>query len=425
VSETLEKPVFTSTSTDWYDKVIKRTIMQTTFCDNQQNTEENYRRRCTNTSSSVPLPHLDIELTERCNNSCIHCYINLPITHSAQQRELSTNEWVSVLKQATDLGTQSIRFTGGEPLLRLDFVELFLNARRLGLEVQIFTNARLITPELARLFAHNPLRKRIEITVYGMTEYSYDAVTCATGAYRQFRTGLDLLLEYKVPFLVKWIDLPQNHNEWDDFERWAVKLPWTKYPPTKTMQFDKRARRDSPYRNTRIDNLRPAPKAVAANLIKDFCNTRRMKQFYTRINGYPCEKLFDCAAGHSLCIDAYGQIQGCMSLRDPKLALDVRARPDALHHALIEMPKILGALEAHHSEYFLRCARCFLRGLCDSCPANSWMEYGFLDFPVEHLCQVTHEYARFLGLLSPSENAWDVSDWESRVFRLKTSLTSA
>ena len=90
---------------------------------------------------------LDFELTERCNNACIHCCIN-QMEHDAglAAREMDTGFVKDLLQQAADLGCLSVRFAGGEPLLRSDFTDLYLFARRLGLRVVLFTNARLITP---------------------------------------------------------------------------------------------------------------------------------------------------------------------------------------------------------------------------------------------------------------------------------------
>ncbi|MCI0477789.1 MAG: hypothetical protein L0Y55_16220, partial [Anaerolineales bacterium] len=63
------------------------------------------------------LGHLDIELTERCANNCIHCYINLPPGDQvAKQRELSLADWCAIADQVTALGCFSVRLTGGEPL---------------------------------------------------------------------------------------------------------------------------------------------------------------------------------------------------------------------------------------------------------------------------------------------------------------------
>ena len=90
-------------------------------------------------AGSAPSPRasasLDIELTERCDNDCIHCCINLPAGDAAARaREMTTAQVEDVLRQAADLGCLQVRFTGGEPLLRPDFEELYLFARRLGLD---------------------------------------------------------------------------------------------------------------------------------------------------------------------------------------------------------------------------------------------------------------------------------------------------
>jgi sulfatase maturation enzyme AslB (radical SAM superfamily) len=61
-------------------------------------------------------------------------------------------------------------------------------------------------------------------------------------------------------------------------------------------------------------------------------------------------------------------------------------------------------------EYLKRCARCFLKGLCEQCPAKSWMEHGTLDTPVEYLCEVAHVQARYLGWVGEHEYGWDVKE---------------
>ena len=139
------------------------------------------------------LGRLDMELTERCNNNCIHCCINLPAgDRTAQERELASEEIKAILSQAAALGCMEVRFTGGEPLLRPDFEELYLTARRLGMQVILFTNARRITPELAQLLARIPPGRVVEVTVYGMHAESYDAAAASRGAFAEFWRGVEL-----------------------------------------------------------------------------------------------------------------------------------------------------------------------------------------------------------------------------------------
>ena len=113
-------------------------------------------------NSNSLLGQLDIELTERCNNNCIHCYINLPADDRlAQKKELTAGEIKGVLREAASLGCAAVRFTGGEPLLRDDFEELYIFSRRLGLRVIIYTNATLISRGLAELFSRLPPLNKI------------------------------------------------------------------------------------------------------------------------------------------------------------------------------------------------------------------------------------------------------------------------
>jgi len=150
------------------------------------------------------LGHLDMELTERCNNNCIHCCINLPPGDmTAKKKELSTEEVKAILADAAALGALSVRLTGGEPLLREDFEEIYVFARRLGLKVLLFTNATLLTPNLVDLFCRIPPLVEIEISLYGMKRESYVAVTRTPGSFEAAMRGINLLLKKKVPFYAR------------------------------------------------------------------------------------------------------------------------------------------------------------------------------------------------------------------------------
>ena len=160
------------------------------------------------------LSRLDIELTERCNNDCIHCCINLPASdRHARSREMTTARVCDVIGEAAELGCLQVRLTGGEPLLRPDFEEIYLFARKLGLKVLIFTNARLISRHLADLLRDVPPLADIEVTVYGMHARSYDAVTRVPGSFAQFRRGVRRLLERRIRLVVKGALLPPNRGE--------------------------------------------------------------------------------------------------------------------------------------------------------------------------------------------------------------------
>lgn len=359
--------------------------------------------------------HLDLELTERCNNACIHCYINRPKEDPiAERRELDTTRWKEILHEAVELGALSVRLTGGEPLLRDDFAEIYLFARRLGLKVVLFTNARLITPKIADLLALIPPLKKVEISAYGINPESYDEVASIPGAFVEFCRGIKFLLDRQVPFVVKSVLLPQNREERNQFETWASTLPGMDRLPRYSVFLDMRARRDSPAKNRRIAALRFSPEEGVAFLSRDAENYRKsMAHFATQFMGPKGDRLFTCGAGEAGCVDAYGFYQMCLLLRHPKMVYDLKQ--GTLRKALTEFFPRLREIRASNPAYLKRCARCFLKGLCEQCPAKSWAEHGTLDTPVEYLCQVAHAQARYLGLLSEEEWAWEITDWEKRI----------
>jgi radical SAM protein with 4Fe4S-binding SPASM domain len=360
------------------------------------------------------LGRLDMELTERCNNNCIHCYINLPFDDPCKARELSAEKIKAILMEAVDLGCLTVRFTGGEPLLRDDFQEIYLFARKLGLKVLLFTNATLITPELADLFARIPPRKKIEVSVYGMSKKSYEAVTRTPGSFHAAKRGIALLQERGIPFVVKAAVLSPNKGELDEFEAWAVTIPGMEKPPAYSCFFDLRARPGSEEKNDQIRQLRATPEDGIKIISRDRERyLAEMRQFCTRFMKSSGDRLFSCGAGHGACVDAYGFVQPCMLLRDKEAVYDLRK--GTLREALTEFfPKIRG-IKSQNSDYLSRCGRCFLKGLCEQCPGKSWMEHGTLDTPVEYLCQVAHVRALDLGLLREGEKAWAVEDWTKRI----------
>jgi MoaA/NifB/PqqE/SkfB family radical SAM enzyme len=420
------------------------------------------------------LSQLDIELTERCNNACVHCLINRPEhDEGARSREMDTDFVKSLLRQAADLGCLMVRFTGGEPLLREDFPELYLYARRLGMRVILFTNGRLITEELADLLACVPPGRWVEVSVYGMHAASYDASAVAKGSFVEFRRGVERLRVRGIPFVVKGAILPPNKDEWEEFNAWAAEFLSMDHLPGESMNFDLRARRDDPAKNERIRKLRLSPEETVQTLARDPRYVPGMREFCAKFMGPPGDLLFRCGAGHGTCVDAYGNAQMCMPLRHPDTVVDLRAamqseqapavhsiaspptaaQPTNIHgsanippdpnscgtgpenshtsgdhimgshessplrYALTEFFPRLRETRATNPEYLRRCARCFLKGLCEQCPGKSWMEHGTLDTPVEYLCAVAHSQARYLGLIKDGENSWDVANGKERIAR--------
>jgi radical SAM protein with 4Fe4S-binding SPASM domain len=337
---------------------------------------------------------------------------------------MTAREIYDAIKEAEDMGCLSIRLTGGEPLIRDDFEEIYLYIRHLGLKVILFTNATLINSRLVDLLRRVPPLEKVEVTIYGMTKASYEALTRTPGSFQAAFDGVDLLLKAGIPFVVKGAVLPQNIDDINDFEAWASHIPWMTSPPNYSMFFNLRGRRDNrgeEVRNNIIRRLRLSPQKGLEILTRrsdDYL--RDMKQFCSKFLEPPGDRLFSCGAGLGSCsLDAYGNLQPCLQLRHPDTTYDLSK--GSLKDALTNFLPRVRQMRASNSGYLSRCAHCFLKSLCDQCPARSWLEHGTLDTPVEYLCEIAHAQALYLGLVEPGEKAWEVLDWEDRIKKLSQS----
>lgn len=129
----------------------------------------------------------------------------------------------------------------------------------------------------------------------------------------------------------------------------------------------------------------------------------------------PCGLPVSCGTGHGTCVDSYGMARMCLPLRHQDMVCDLHRH--SLREALTEVFPRFREMKATNPDYLRRCAACFLKGLCEQCPAKSWMEYGSLDTPVEYLYDVAHAQARYLGLVGVEEKAWEVTDGREWVER--------
>ncbi len=129
---------------------------------------------------------MDLALTYRCNNKCIHCYAGGP----KQTSELSTEEWFSVIGKLHDLGIPHIVFTGGEPTLREDLAALITQTQKLELVSGLVTNGRKLKDKAYLQSLIDAGLDHIQITVESSDPKVHDKITGAKGSWRETVQGL-------------------------------------------------------------------------------------------------------------------------------------------------------------------------------------------------------------------------------------------
>jgi len=331
-----------------------------------------------------------LELTFRCNLRCVHCYVAHGHSGIAGQRELTAGEISSILDQAVDEGCLWLLLTGGEPLLRPDFQEIYLSCKKKGLILTLFTNGTLLTPQIADLLAEwRPFA--VEVTLYGRTQETYERITGIPGSHARCLRGIDLLLERGIPLRLKTMLMTLNKHEVWDIKAFAEGLG---------VQY-----RFDPMMNGGLQDLAPlayrlSPGEVVALDLADESRSREWRTFCDRFRGVRADphRLFICGAGHSsFHVDPYGQLSPCLIARH----LEFDLRQGSFHAGWHQFLAQVRALEPGPG---YACAQCELLPLCGQCPGWAMLEGGNREKPVEFLCQIAHLRANAFGWYRDAEN---------------------
>ena len=166
-----------------------------------------------------------LKLTERCNCRCLMC--DIWKKNRDARGELSTKEWKKVLLGLRQwLGKRHIWFTGGEPFLRKDCIELIQYGSSLGLSIGVITNGMLLKPEQMPKLIDSGL-KEYHVSIDSMTPEIHDHLRGIQGAYKlAVRNVLALKKELhdsekSMKIVIKTIILRQNLNEILPIVEWA------------------------------------------------------------------------------------------------------------------------------------------------------------------------------------------------------------
>ena len=168
----------------------------------------------------IPLTTI-LELTHRCNEKCIHCYVVQPA--GKPRTELTTEEWKDVLAQLASAGTMEVTFTGGEPLLRSDLFEILSEARRLNFAIKLSTNATLIGLSEATTLGKLKLWE-VGVSLYSANADIHDAITTMPGSFAKTVNGIKLLTEQGLRVKIRSVLMKENISSYDELEQLAADL---------------------------------------------------------------------------------------------------------------------------------------------------------------------------------------------------------
>jgi len=152
------------------------------------------------------------EITKACNLACKHCYAR---GGTPSKDELSTDEVKKFMKRFADLNVFTLQFTGGEPFIRKDFMELLRFAHELNFSIDILTNGTLINKEVAKKIASLNVHS-VQVSLDGANPDTHDRFRGIPGAFQRTILAIKSLVKSKVRVSVATTFNRTNVNELDE-----------------------------------------------------------------------------------------------------------------------------------------------------------------------------------------------------------------
>lgn len=339
-------------------------------------------------AGGVPLAG-SFELTSRCNLDCKMCYIHRrSFDREALLGEKNTDWWVSLAKKAKDAGMLMLLLTGGEPLLRTDFDDIYKASKEMGLLVSVNTNGVLLTEDKIRLFKSLP-PQRINVSLYGMSAETYGDLCGNPDVFKNVVNSIKQLKTEGINVSVNYTVTPKNVHDAAKLQAFTaeneipVRATFHMFPPVRSTG----------------DTLRLSPLQAATAQYewhKRRLGEKKLKEYAsalfsgkTQEEDPECGEKINCRAGLStFWVTWNGELRPCGMMNTPTEKMIDAEDFDAAWQ------KIRRARE----EIFFppKCKNCELKPFCDVCVAVCAAETGDFSGLPEYACEKARAYKEML-----------------------------
>jgi radical SAM protein with 4Fe4S-binding SPASM domain len=321
----------------------------------------------------------EMEVTSRCNERCLHCYLPVQMRH----RDIDIDLCLDALDQLRDMRTVQVSFSGGELFLHRGIAEILCHARKNDFIITILSNATLITDESISLLKEININL-IQVSLYSMRAEEHDAITQVQGSLIKTINAIERLIEANIPLQISCPVMKINKNSYRDVLVWANKNKVKAYT-----DFIMMARTDFSTSNLafRLDLME------TEKLIRDIIEVD--ESYRASLNLSPktadLERFLNkpvCGVGiDSICLTGDGNLYPCAGFQGYVLG-NIYEAP---LRSIWDGSEQLKYLREITNACFPICTKCDARDYCALCLVRTFNESGGDMFKVnEHFCQVAH-----------------------------------
>ena len=334
----------------------------------------------------------NFELTARCNFNCPMCYVHQSAESvEAAGGELTAGQWLAIAEAAQKKGLIFALLTGGEPLVRKDFFEIYDGMKKMGLLISINSNGSMLQGEILERFLKDP-PLRFNISLYGGSNETYRGM-CGLPVYDRVKENIRALRQAGIAVSLNLSITPYNYQDLEQIYADAVELDVNvkassyMYPPIRLADGsygcgNRLSAEDAARCSVQWDVIRFTPEEFALRAqgmekLTDVCG-----------DGCPLEEGegIRCRAGSSsFWITWQGKMMPCGMMTGTVADLRQQSFEEAWNYIRSETAKVRLPAE---------CVSCAYKEVCGVCASVCYTETGRFDGVPEYICEKTRQQVR-------------------------------
>lgn len=315
---------------------------------------------------------LHIDLTDGCNEKCVHCYLPHGGTHY-----IDKDITFKALKEFREAQGLTVYVSGGECMLHRDFAEILRYAKSLDLNIIVLSNLTLCDVKRAALLKEiDP--QFVNVSLYAVNEMIHDSITQVLGSCRRTKAAIDVLQAAGVHIRIATPFMRENKGCVEELKEYADKRHVHLIPDSEIFgQIDHSCTNQS--HALSLDELKELILAHKDVFAKGCMESERCR---------PESKVCDVGDAR-LNLDAEGFYYPCDGFHGAILG---DARKDSLWD--VWTGEALNKLRALKNKDFSSCASCADRAWCKVCPMRNFNETGNMLTHAPWRCEATRLYRR-------------------------------
>jgi len=316
---------------------------------------------------------LRVELSNRCNERCVHCYIPMKERATSLDCDIDTYMFNDVLSQCREAGLVRLALTGGEPMLHQDFLGFLKKAHESDFYTEVFSNLTMLNDEIIETL-RSPRTSLVRTSLYSMVPQVHDSITGIPGSFHKTFRGIQRLIEADIQVQIGCMIMKRNKNAYLGVKEWGDRhgIPVIIDPYIYTTFDNSLENADS---RLSLDEL----EKVLTETIEDDVDYRIARKYAGSPTQPPRhDERFCGICTFSFSLSPTGDVYPCAgwqnyilgSVKEEKLIDIVENSPKVKHLLGIKRKDLPACLECEHLDY---CHTCLMRNAVES-PSGNMLE---------------------------------------------------